>query len=1107
MAFVPRTTLDLPAPKAKATRSTAASKASGFDFRDRLLRALQWSLLGAVLLSFIIGAAPSADTPEDWIGGDLADTWGHRTSIQASSDFILAAGDDKDDATKGDWHENCFAEPDLKDHKDGIVDDPGCVKTVGKKSWTEPWHQFFSDTSNKEKLGSQTWSSRLLPLYRWDNATTTIFNNVAGNQMSNAQANSHAIINGGVMAVGNGEFSMTTTLARTASDFDFLDVAGYYVDLSFAKIGEMLLNGFVGLTVVAAIVIAAWRYYRRGGAGVSLFSLLLKPLILVVVFVVLTSGAQDTVKDGKTNDAKPGTGSPWWVGKTLTTSVETLADPVQGLVTETLEPFHPNSEDGYHEKVNSCWAQRQSMQDAYKHYAKKAGGNASTAQTISAMWENTGLMAWMTSQYGTDMDTYESRTYCRLLDDLGNIPANERYLAPLEDHDLTPTSTAPWGTYSDPQERSTNQFYWAACTLNEDDEWTISAAWKRALGKDAEHVKCDDWYNKPYKSENLTGDDNVLTPSTEGQGEINSQFKADPGVNGFVQRFMGYDRGGFQTMTLFYLLAATLTMFAFGLISVLILGAKVMLVVALIALIAAILKDVLPFATASAVKETALTFVGATIVSVFASLIFIVVTMIASVLTAGGLELLGRGSLAAMLWTGFAPILAIVVLHIMFTKWFKKPSPFTPSGAMAWAGGKPTGEAFGEGANALTGGGGGAGKGGPGGRNPLSGLGSGGEKGSGDIPNSNRGLDGEDGMDPKGLSGPKTPAVAGARGLGAGADGTHGPNDAANASIDDTLLPPRTPMSFGEAKSKREGDETARKEANANDKAMRQETKRARQFERKDAKQRETMLKNFAKEDASRGIAGAKSDAKDALKARESSGLQKFKEGQAIRRDRRAAVDSHKEMKSHLMNTAGSAAIAGQQASAAKADAGMTMSSMAQQASAGVINSDMPGPVNINEANAGGNRDHQMDPRASENTRPDQFAEDQFIDAQEGKYFEDPYADIPTTGEAISGGAPIVNGPPAGPSQPVQPQQPVAQPQPVQPDSQPMPESQPQPVQPDAQPMPESQPEPRAEPSPTPRQPRPTESRREPFKPESPVVGRPARSSMTPDVGDMPPKI
>lgn len=1081
MAFVPRTTLDLPAPKAKATRSTAASKASGFDFRDRLLRALQWSLLGAVLLSFIIGAAPSADTPEDWIGGDLADTSGHRTSIQASSDFILAAGDDKDDPTKGDWHENCFAEPDLKDHKEGIVDDPGCVKTVGKKSWTEPWHQFFSDTSNKEKLGSQTWSSRLLPLYRWDNATTTIFNNVAGNQMSNAQANSHAIINGGVMAVGNGEFSMTTTLARTASDFDFLDVAGYYVDLSFAKIGEMLLNGFVGLTVVAAIVIAAWRYYRRGGAGVSLFSLLLKPLILVVVFVVLTSGAQDTVKDGKTNDAKPGTGSPWWVGKTLTTSVETLADPVQGLVTETLEPFHPNSEDGYHEKVNSCWAQRQSMQDAYKHYAKKAGGNASTAQTISAMWENTGLMAWMTSQYGTDMDTYESRTYCRLLDDMGNIPANERYIAPLEDHDLKPKSTAPWGSYSDPQERSTNQFYWAACTLNDDDEWTVSGAWKRALDDKAKHVKCDDWYNKPYTSENLTGDDNVLTPSTEGQGEIDKQFKRDPGVNSFVQRFMGYDRGGFQTMTLFYLLAATLTTFAFGIVSVLILGAKVMLVVALIALIAAILKDVLPFAAASAVKETALTFVGATIVSVFASLIFIVVTMIASVLTAGGLAILGRGSLAAMLWTGFAPILAILVLHIMFKKWFKKPSPFTPSGAMAWAGGKPTGEAFGEGANALTGGGG-SGGGGSGGRNPFSGGG----KGSGDIPNSNRGLDGEDGMDPKGLGGPKTPALAGARGLGVGANGTGAPNDAANASIDDTLLPPRAPMSFDEAKAKREDDAIARKEAKADDKAMMKETKRARQFERKDAKQREGLLKANAKQQAGMGVAGAKSDAKDAkaaLKSSHVSGLQRFKDAQAIRRDRRAAVDSHKEMKSHLLNTAGSAAIAGQQAYAAKADAGMSKASMAQQASAGVIDSATPEPVSVNHTNAGSDHDHQMDPRASENTRPDQFAEDQFIDAQKGKHFDDPYAGIPTTGDSLAGQTPEVGGPPAGQNQPSQPQ-----------------------VQSDSQPVPVPTPRPESTPVAQPAEP-PRQQAREPFQPDSPVVGRPARSSMTPDSGDMPPKI
>lgn len=1064
MAFVPRTTLDLPAPKPKATRSTAASKASGFDFRDRLLRALQWSLLGAVLLSFIIGAAPSADTPEDWIGGDLADTSGHRTSIQASSDFILAAGDDKDDSKKGTWKEDCFDEPDPKDHKEGIVDDPGCVQTIDKKSWTEPWNQFFSGTSNKDKLGSQTWSSRLLPLYRWDNASTTIFNNVAGNQMSNAQSNSHALVNGGVMAIGNGEFSMTTTLARTASDFDFLDVAGYYVDLSFAKIGEMLLNGFVGLTVVAAIVIAAWRYYRRGGVGVSLFSLLLKPLILVVVFIVLVSGAQDTVKDGKTNDSKPGTGSPWWVGKTLTTSVETLADPVQGMITETLEPFHPNSEDGYHDKVNSCWAQRQSMQDAYKHYSKKAGGNASTAQTISAMWENTGIMAWMTSQYGTDMDTYESRTYCRLLDDVGNIPANERYIAPLEDHDLKPKSLAPWGSYPDPQQRSTSQFMWAACIIDEDDNWSLSAAWKRALGKDAKHIKCDDWYNKAASDKSLP---EAITPSTEGQKEITKQFGSDPGVNSFVQRFMGYDRGGFQTMTLFYLLSATLTMLAFGLVSILILGAKVMLVVALIALLAAILKDVLPFAAASAIKETALTFVGATIVSVFASLIFIVVTMIASVLTSGGLAILGRGSLAAMLWTGFAPILAILVLHIMFKKWFKKPSPFTPSGAMAWAGGKPTGEAFGEGANALTGGGG------SGGRNPFSGGG----KGSGDIPNSNRGLDGEDGMDPKGLGGPKTPTLAGSRGLGAGANGTGAPNDAANASIDDTLLPPRTPMSFDEAKAKREDDAIARKEAKANDKAAMKETKRARQFELNDAKQREGLLKANAKQQAATGIADAKSDAKDAkaaLKNSDVSGLQRFKDAQAIRRDRRAAVDSQKEMKSHLMITAGSAAIAGQQAHAAKSDVGMSMANMAQQASAGVIDNAMPGPVSVNQTNAGDGHDHQMDPRASENTRPDQFAEDQFIDAQEGKHFDDPYAGIPTTGESLAGQTPEVGGPSAGQNHTNQPQ--------AQPDTQP-------------EPIPSPRPEPQRK------------QAREPFQPDSPVVGRPARSSMTPDSGDMPPKI
>lgn len=37
-----------------------------------------------------------------------------------------------------------------------------------------------------------------------------------------------------------------------------------------------------------------------------------------------------------------------------------------------------------------------------------------------------------------------------------------------------------------------------------------------------------------------------------------------------------------------------------------------------------------------------------------------------------------------MLWSGFAPFTALILVHLPFTKVFKMPSPVTIGGARAW---------------------------------------------------------------------------------------------------------------------------------------------------------------------------------------------------------------------------------------------------------------------------------------------------------------------------------------------------------------------------------------------------------------------------------------
>lgn len=47
-------------------------------------------------------------------------------------------------------------------------------------------------------------------------------------------------------------------------------------------------------------------------------------------------------------------------------------------------------------------------------------------------------------------------------------------------------------------------------------------------------------------------------------------------------------------------------------------------------------------------------------------------------------NMFGAGSVFGMLWAGFAPLTSLILVHLLFTKVFKMPSPVTIGGARAW---------------------------------------------------------------------------------------------------------------------------------------------------------------------------------------------------------------------------------------------------------------------------------------------------------------------------------------------------------------------------------------------------------------------------------------
>jgi len=123
----------------------------------------------------------------------------------------------------------------------------------------------------------------------------------------------------------------------------------------------------------------------------------------------------------------------------------------------------------------------------------------------------------------------------------------------------------------------------------------------------------------------------------------------------------------------------------FGVLALAIIIAKVAAIVMILVALLVLLIALIP---SKGDSNKALAFgkfyVGLTIFAFGIQFLFALISLVTGFLVIAGARQFGAGSILSMIWTGFAPVTAVVVLHLIFTKALKMPSPFKPSAALAY---------------------------------------------------------------------------------------------------------------------------------------------------------------------------------------------------------------------------------------------------------------------------------------------------------------------------------------------------------------------------------------------------------------------------------------
>jgi hypothetical protein len=581
---------------------------------------------------------------------------------------------------------------------------------------------------DREDAERSLYDSQNRTINRWGDSTTSFFtkyDGFVGTQLID-QAQ-RGVTQSLQMSWGNFFATATSNAAQWAVSFDAIDSLGKSIDDITKQIVKALFtadgNGGATTTIIltSVIVILAisviWQSVRRGGLVLMLRRFAGIVVILGLIFAMAAASlAQGTTdKDGGYH---PVVLSPGWVVKTVNDSVSTIAEVPATLFVDGMQTLNTADESKTEDRL-SCTNLRVAMLSALSNQQERANAAGSAGlvgitAVMDQLWEETGLQTWKNIQTGFGNE-YGENVYCRILESRSSTatPTGSAWLtaggAGL-DYWKPVFSThkgdnAPFSPDSALNESAT-YVGWAACratgvsgdkiTWQWADGWVgfqggMAAVGGAAVGDfttDNAPELCGKWWDAVKNGDSaqdipdefdISGQAGWIDDRTRGIDDAHRDEVRD-----FLYALTGVNAMGGATATLAFLVSAFLQLVAFGFLAVLTFLTKLfcaMFAFSLWFVLLGALFSESPFRDRLAKAFNR--FLGMVIFASMMTAIMTFVVMFSRVLISLG-NMFGPGSIFSMLWSGFAPLTALILVHLLFTKVFKMPSPVTIGGARAW---------------------------------------------------------------------------------------------------------------------------------------------------------------------------------------------------------------------------------------------------------------------------------------------------------------------------------------------------------------------------------------------------------------------------------------
>ncbi|HEX9087854.1 MAG TPA: hypothetical protein VF867_10040 [Arthrobacter sp.] len=551
--------------------------------------------------------------------------------------------------------------------------------------------------------------SPVLPVSRWAQSTADMHSRLDGGTFGiNAEMVQRNALQNGGMATGNFMWSLGTGLAGFAINFCILESAGGAADQIGHTIGESMLSPGSGLLAGLVFIGVIGLLINGMRRGTMQWKPIMMKAVIVGVFVIMVIGAGKTTGGGFEGQAgayHPGVGSPGWIVTTMNNTVSSLASaPAAALSLDTGKGTTMKGADPLN-CSDYTLALKQEYMGVYSGPAKLSSG---VPLILSSIWETTGLRAWRTAQFGNAKDDGMSgNVWCHFLDQKAAVavvvPSDQNEYGSVRNilGDVFRASGTPLPDNSSPVWDSTafvpsdntrvdhSLVGWATCKLPAGADWSNKNNWDvDAFNKgDKEHKAdqdtCRKFWNVPNDSldnfEWSTSGDSVNTRTTT------DDKSAGLAVRQFIRTMHGNDNQAGMTTILAYNLGALGMLIVFGLISIAIIVSKIALVVMIVIAFFMMLQALMPGADMGKLGGFLKTMMGMTLFIFSIQLIFAFVSVFTRLLQEVGTNMLGGdSSVVATVWSGMAPLVAVGILHMMFTKVMKIPSPFSVSGGLSW---------------------------------------------------------------------------------------------------------------------------------------------------------------------------------------------------------------------------------------------------------------------------------------------------------------------------------------------------------------------------------------------------------------------------------------